>query len=269
MKPSSKAADATRHGWAHGVARSRTTLVEQVRGDLMACLVDGSFPMGSKLPNEQDLAKRFGVSRATVREAVGGLLEAGYVARRHGSGTYVIGTPRQHTLDTNLSYLEMITAAGMTPGLTVLSTHVRDPDADEASRLLIGEHDQIVWVERVRTADGRPVVYSQDRFPRSLLVPDDGVRGTEVAVPLDESLYRLLASVGAGVRGAAATLLPVLADAELAARLGVREGTPLLHIDQVDFDDSGRPVMVSSEWHVPDVLPLRVNRRAVHTPGRR
>lgn len=266
MNSSSKAEDATRTGWTPGGARSRTTLVEQVRADLMACLVDGEYPMGSKLPNEQDLAKRFGVSRATVREAVGGLLEAGYVARRHGSGTYVIGTPRQHTLDTNLSYLEMISAAGMEPGLTVLSTHVRDPDPDEARRLEIEEHDPIVWVERIRTGDGRPVVYSQDRFPRRLIEPEPG---SGVAIPLGASLYRLLASAGARVRSAAATLLPVLADDELAERLGVPAGTPLLHIDQVDFDESGRPVMVSSEWHVPDVLPLRLNRRAIHTQGRR
>jgi GntR family transcriptional regulator len=262
VKPSSNAAGATRSGLTPGGTRSRTTLVEQVRGGLMACLVDGEFPMGSKLPNEQDLARRFGVSRATVREAVGGLLEAGFVARRHGSGTYVIGTPRQHTLDTNLSYLEMISAAGMEPGLTVLSTHVRDPDLDEARRLEIDEHDPIMWVERIRTGDGRPVVYSQDRFPRRLLAP-------EIELPLEASLYRLLASAGAGVRSAAATLLPVLADDELAERLGVRAGTPLLYIDQVDFDEGGRPVMVSSEWHVPDVLPLRLNRRAIHTQGRR
>jgi GntR family transcriptional regulator len=223
--------------------------------------------MGSKLPNEQDLARRFGVSRATIREAVGGLLEAGYVARRHGSGTYVIGTPRQHTLDTNLSYLEMIAAAGMAPGLTLLSTEVRDPDADESKRLRIGEHDPVVWVERIRTADGRPVVYSRDRFPRGLL--ETANDGEPLPAPLEASLYRLLASAGAGVRSAAATLLPVLADDELAERLGVQAGTPLLYIDQVDFDDSGRPVMVSSEWHVPDVLPMRVNRRAIHTQGRR
>ncbi|HEX4721763.1 MAG TPA: GntR family transcriptional regulator [Pseudonocardiaceae bacterium] len=245
---------------------SRTTLAEHVRDELVACLVDGEFPMGSKLPNEQELGDRFGVSRATVREAVRGLLEAGYLDRRHGSGTYVIGTPRQHTLDTNLSYLDMITAAGMTPGLTVLSTEVRGPDQDETRRLRLADDDRLLVVERIRTADGRPVVYSRDRIPCELLSPVGPAGSAGVCEPsdivLDASLYRLLASVGAGVRSAAATLLPVLADDQLAHRLGVPVGTPLQYIDQTDYDDTGRPVMVSSEWHVPDVLPLRLNRRA-------
>jgi GntR family transcriptional regulator len=258
-------------GRSRGGARSRTTLAEQVRNELVACLVDGEFQMGSKLPNEQDLGDRFGVSRATVREAVRGLLEAGYLARRHGSGTYVIGTPRQHTLDTNLSYLDMITAAGMAPGLTVLSTEVRQPDQDETKRLRLNEDDMLLAVERIRTADGRPVVYSRDRIPCRLLraagldAPGDDPRSV---LPLDASLYRLLASIGAGVRSAAATLLPVLADDELAQRLAVAKGAPLQYIDQTDYDDNGRPVMVSSEWHVPDVLPLRLNRRAISTQGR-
>jgi DNA-binding GntR family transcriptional regulator len=251
---------------AAGGARSRTTLAEHVRDELVACLVDGEFLMGSKLPNEQELGDRFGVSRATVREAVRGLLEAGYLARRHGSGTYVIGTPRQHTLDTNLSYLEMISAAGMEPGLTVLSTEVRGPDPDETKRLRLREEDLLLTVERIRTADGRPVVYSRDRIPCALLSMGESDNARR-ALRLDASLYRLLASVGAGVRSAAATLLPVLADEELARLLAVAAGTPLQHIDQTDYDDTGRPVMVSSEWHVPDVLPLRLNRRAIHTQG--
>jgi GntR family transcriptional regulator len=240
--------------------RSRRTLVEQVREGLLAELLDGRLAMGSKLPNEQDLATRMGVSRATVREAVGGLIEAGYIARRHGSGTYVIGTPRQHTLDTNLSYRGMITAAGMTPGLTVLSTRVRKPSADEAERLGVDRNEPVVCVERIRTADGKPIVYSQDRFPRRLV--------EEVPEPLDPSLYRLLATFGVHVRSAAATLLPVLADDELALLLAVHPGIPLQFIDQVDFDDGGNPVMLSYEWHVPDVLPIRVNRRGVGATAR-
>ena len=61
-----------------------------IRGELLdATCSTARYASGVKLPNEDELAERFGVSRATVREAVGGLVEAGYVTRRHGSGTYV------------------------------------------------------------------------------------------------------------------------------------------------------------------------------------
>ena len=57
-----------------------------------------------------------------MREAVLGLLEAGYLTRRHGSGTYVTKAPRsRHALDTTVSYTAMIRDAGHTPGETVIS----------------------------------------------------------------------------------------------------------------------------------------------------
>ena len=62
------------------------------------------------------------MSRATVREAVLGLIEAGYLTRRHGSGTFVADPPRsRHALDTTVSYTAMIREAGMQPGERVLA----------------------------------------------------------------------------------------------------------------------------------------------------
>jgi GntR family transcriptional regulator len=63
------------------------------------------------------------------------------------------------------------------------------------------------------------------------------------------------------VRSASARLTPVIATARLARLLGVHRGSPLLHIDETDYDISGRAVMLSAEWHVPDVFELHVNRR--------
>ena len=63
--------------------------------------------------------------------------------------------------------------------------------------------------------------------------------------------------------GATAHLIPTLANGKLATLLTVKRGTPLLHIDQVDYDERGRPVMLSHEWHVADAFDLVVTRRAL------
>ena len=235
----------------------RITLVEQVRDELLREVTKGTFAPGDKLPNEDVLAARFDVSRATVREAVRGLVEAGYVTRVHGSGTYVTGTARrEHTLDATLSYTEMIRAAGATPGLSVLDAGLRHADDDEAERLMLPDDGRtLLAVERVRTADGRPVVYSVDRIPVALLPSvDPGSIGP--------SLYALLAEHGHPVRTATARLRPVVADARLAEVLDVKRGSAIQHIDETDFDATGRPVLLSAEWHVPDVFELRINRKA-------
>jgi DNA-binding transcriptional regulator YhcF (GntR family) len=117
--------------------RKRPSLVEQVRDSLLGDLTSGKLEPGAKLANENDLAERYGVSRSTIREAVGGLMDAGYLARRHGSGTYVTATPRtRHPLETTVSYTAMIRASGHKPAETVVSKAVRDPDQDE--RALLG-----------------------------------------------------------------------------------------------------------------------------------
>jgi GntR family transcriptional regulator len=233
-------------------ATRRPSLVEQVRKGLLEDLMSGKLTPGTKLPNENEIGDRFGVSRATVREAVLGLMEAGYLARRHGSGTYVTKAPRsRHALDSTVSYTEMIREAGHEPGFSVLSQRTREASTEEAERLDAG--GPLLELERVRTADGRPVIYSRDCIPLALI---EGVRDVH------RSLYAVLAEAGHEVHRATAELLPVVADSKLAAALEVKRGAPLLHIDQVDYDARGRAVMLSLEWHVADAFQLILNRRA-------
>jgi GntR family transcriptional regulator len=237
-------------------ARRRPSLVEQVRGSLLGELTSGQLPPGAKLPNETELAERFAVSRSTIREAVGSLMDAGYLSRRHGSGTFVTVLPRtRHPLETTVSYTGMIRAAGHKPSETVVSKEVRGPSEAERELLGLGADDSLIEVERVRLADRRPVIYSRDRIPVALL-------GEPSEQMLDSSLYEILAAAGHPVASASAQITPTVADARLARLLEVKRGTPLLRIDQVDYDERGRTVMLSAEWHVADVFDLIVNRHA-------
>lgn len=236
--------------------RNRRSLVEQVRAGLLADLTAGGLAPGAKLPNETDLAQRFAVSRSTIREAVGSLTDAGYLARRHGSGTYVTALPRTpHPLETTVSYTGMIRASGHVPSETIVSQEVRPPTEAERRLLELADRESLIEVERVRLADRRPVIYSLDRIPLGLL--------GDALVPIPESsLYALLADRGHPVASASAQLTPTVAGTRLARLLEVKRGTPLLRIDQVDYDERGRTVMLSAEWHVADVFDLIVNRRA-------
>jgi GntR family transcriptional regulator len=234
---------------------SRPTRAEHVRDSLLSELRAGKYAVGEKLPNEDELAGRFDVSRATVREAVQGLLEVGYLTRKHGLGTFVTGMPtHRHSLDMTVSYTAMIRSAGMEPGEQVVDRAERTATPEEADRLGVDQGDVLVCIRRVRTADGVPAIYSEDRIPRLLL---QGLEGA----PLDTSLYVLLAQAGLSIHHAVATLRPVIADSRLARLLGVARGSALQYIDQVDYVVNGTAAMISSEWHVPGVFELVINRR--------
>jgi GntR family transcriptional regulator len=242
---------------------SRGTLVEQVRGQLLTDLSDGVFHPGAKLPNEHQLAERYEVSRITIREAVGSLVDSGLLSRRHGSGTYVTGkVPRRHSLETTLSYTAMIVDAGMRAGETVLSRQVRPATAEEALRLGVPAGQPLICLERIRTADERPVIYSLDRILEDLV---SSVQSDQ----FDSSLYAVLELAGCGVRSASARLTPMIANTRLSQLLQVRRGSPLLHIDEVDYDEAGHAVMLSAEWHVPDVFEMHVNRRVSQAAPKR
>ena len=139
--------------------------------------------------------------------------------------------------------------------MRLLTATERPASADEAADLALPEGTVLRVLERLRTADERPVVYSLDLVAASRL---DGLGDQD----LTAGLYDVLDSVGSRVRTASAVLLPVVADARLARLLDVRRGTALQRIDEIDFTGDGTPVMRSAEWHVPGIFELRVNRRS-------
>ena len=67
-------------------------LGEQIEDELMNFILQEPIGVGQRIPNEFELAERFGVGRSTIREAVKGLVSKGILEVRRGSGTYVIGT---------------------------------------------------------------------------------------------------------------------------------------------------------------------------------
>jgi len=238
----------------------KSLLADRLRDELLEEMTSSQLAPGTKLPTEGELVKRFGVSRATVREAVTSLVEAGYVTRRHGSGSYVADRRRMpHGLDSTLSYLAMIESAGAEAGMRVLDA-VLDQYSKLDRPLQLDQGDMVLAVERVRTADDQPVIYSRDRIPARLLRDDLDLQN------LHPSLFGLLSSSGHAADHATATLRAVASTSRTAKVLGVRRGKPLLYIEEIDYDRDGTPVMLSREWHVSEAFDVRINRLAQTTP---
>jgi GntR family transcriptional regulator len=235
-------------------------LADRLRNELLEEMTSSQLQPGTKLPTEGELATRFGVSRATVREAVGSLVEAGYVTRRRGSGSYVAERRRMpHGLDSTLSYLAMIESAGVHAGMRVLDA-VLEQSSEIDRPLQLSQGDTVLAVERVRTADDQPVIYSRDRIPARLLRADLDLEN------LDPSLFGLLSSSGHAADHATATLRAVASTSRTAKVLGISRGKPLLYIEETDYDRDGTPVMLSMEWHVSEAFDVRINRQAQTAP---
>lgn len=238
----------------------RQLLTDVVRDALLDAIAAGEFEPGAKLPNESLLSDRFEVSRATVREAVGALVEQGYLQRLHGSGTYVLARPRlENSLDVNFSYTELIIASGRQAAERCLGLDRSPADERVARALGIAPGTEVVRLERVRTADGVPVIFSIDYLSGAVVDADvDRER-------LEHSIYALLTELGHPVHHGEATLRPESVDDRLAEVLQCEPGTLVQRLDQIDFGMAGERLMYSQEWHVPPLIELRVFRRGPGT----
>jgi DNA-binding GntR family transcriptional regulator len=234
----------------------------RVREELASRLASGRVPPGSKLPAEPELAEELGVSRATLREALRSLEEDGFVTRTRGAGTYARRRPRvRNNLDVNFGVTEAIRAAGMRPGTMQIAVHTEPATEQVAADLDLVAGDPVVVLERVRTADGRPVVFSRD------VVSTSRVSASDVAsMPVDGSLYDVLERVGHAVANGIVTIEPTVTDRSLAKLLKGKVGVPTLFLRQIDFGQTGDPVLLSEEHHLAEAFEFTVVRRG---PGGR
>lgn len=242
-------------------ARQRSVLVHD---ELRQRIGTGEFPVGSRLPSEPELAKELRVSRPTLREALRVLADEGLLLRRRGSGTYVAERPRvANSLDLNFGVTDAIRAAGMRAGFAGGRFWVEPASAAEAARLELAPGQDVMVIERVRTAEGKPVVLSRDVLPRRLV----GERLEVVREMLHRSLYEVLErELGVVIHHGVAWFRPVRADHAVATALAVPHGELLLYLWQVDYAEDGAPVLSSHEFHLADAFDFSVVRRG---PGRR
>ena len=235
-----------------------------VHEELRQGIEQGRFPAGSRLPSEPELAAELRVSRATLREALRALEGEGMLRRRRGSGTFVAELPRvANSLDVNFGVTEAIRSAGMRAGIAHGRHWTEPASAAEAARLGLEPGQDVLVIERVRTAEETPVVLSRDIFPSGLI----GGRTEVIDEMLRRSIYDVLETdLGIVIHHGVATFRPVRADHAVASRLAVPRGELLLYIWQVDYSEEDAAVLSSHEFHLADAFDFSVVRRG---PGRR
>ena len=237
------------------------TLTSATAHVLREAILKKRFPAGSQLPPEMELIEMLGVSRATLREALRALEEQGFIQRKRGLGTYVREQSIVKDLSINFGISEMIAQAGYTPGMHELVIRVDRAGSVVGEALMLDEDAEVVHIERVRTANQRPVVWSSDILGKELLgaktITETYLEGHSVYTFLER---QLLIRVARGV----SQLYPTTASGEIARRLAISKGSPLMRLTQTDYDGNDRPVLYSIEYHLPDAFVFVVNRKGPH-----
>ena len=127
------------------------------------------WEIGERLPSERDLAEKFQVSRMTLRQAITLLVEEGVLERRVGSGTFITSTRVQEKMRGTTSFTEIMKSQGKEPSSQVISYRKTIPSLQEVDKLGIDKTETIIRMERVRYADGIPVVYEVASIPEKFI----------------------------------------------------------------------------------------------------
>ena len=237
-------------------------VVEQIRKMIQV----GELSYGSQLPSEPDLASSLRVSRSTLRAALSYLENEGSIIRRRGVGTFVADRPPlTNNLNINWGVTQIIQSTGATPGIAEMNIDIQSASQRMVEHLKVQPGNPILRVERVRTADLKPVSISIDHMPierlKSLGRAENYLERFRTFLEERQSIYRFFKEVLLLEMGyATAWLTPMVADADMAKKLEISPQSPILRIEQVDYDVEGNPLLLTDEYFAANAFIFSVHR---------
>ncbi|WP_044893712.1 GntR family transcriptional regulator [Bacillus alveayuensis] len=217
----------------------------------------GVYKEKEKLPSEFELSKQLGVSRATLREALRVLEEENVIIRRHGVGTFVNSRPMFTSgIEQLSSVTDMIKQAGCKPGTIFLSSSIQGPTEEDIRRFRCSKDEEILLVERVRTANDEPVVYCVDKILCKYLPQGISYENESLFENLHHQANRDIAY-------AVAHIEPLGYHEKVSPILECEPETALLVLKQMHYDYNDEPVLYSINYFKSDKFSFHVLRKRV------
>ncbi len=217
----------------------------QVSSRLEAAITSGAIPTGARLENEIAIAKKLGLSRPTVRRAIQDLVDKGLLVRRRGIGTQVV--QGQVTRQVELTSLyEDLQSANHDPGTRVLDHGIIAASDSVAAALGIAAGSEVVYVRRLRSTDAVPVAVLENFLPTEF---SDVTTGQ-----LEQrGLYQILRARGVTIRIAKQKIGARRALRDEGELLDIDRGGPVLTMERIAFDNSGRAIEFGHHCYRPDM----------------
>jgi GntR family transcriptional regulator len=214
-------------------------------------------PAGQRLLSEPELAKKMGVSRATLREAMRTFETQGLIRRRQGAGTFVVG--QVPVLESGLEVLESLDTMARRLNLEVtfsdLQTERVFADQNLAEQLDVPLATHLSRICRVIRADERPVAYLIDTLPEDVLKLED------LPNSFSGSVLDHLVACGAPLTVARTAISAIGASAEVAKSIEIQRGDVLLQFESQLFDAKSRVVDYTLSYFIPGYFNFHVVRR--------
>jgi DNA-binding GntR family transcriptional regulator len=234
----------------------------QAQDTVLEAIREGEFAPGDQLPPEEDLATSLGVSRHTLRRALGNLEMMGLIERSHGGGTFV--AQRRPVVDIPLDTYESLhphlaSAMGYRSSMRDLVIDRQTAGPVTAERLGVSPGAPVTRVSFVVEVEDHPVAYFDIRTPESI------VTARTMRAHFHESIVDFFDGCEGRPRVGwyRGEVREARAEGDLSRLLNVSEGRTLFLFDGELFDEEDRIIGLSMGYLVPECVRITVDRRAV------
>ena len=208
----------------------------------------------TRLPSEPELARRYGVARATIRRSLAKLQEERLIYSRQGAGSFVAEPRVEQDLDELLSFTAFMVYRGIKPGSSVLTAEVQrlqEPGSPVLQGLGLKPGARAIHLRRIRTGDGEPLVLANTWLPAALF------KGFLQQDLERHSVYDIMASMGHKPTDAVQTIEAVTLGAVEARLLAVPPGSPAILIHRLAYA-GGLAVEYAEDYYRGDRTKFRV-----------
>lgn len=201
--------------------------------DALEVKIRETMEPNDKLFSERELTQVYGVSRITVRLALQELEKRGLVYKKHGKGTYVSETIEPAVdLSAAYSFTEQMRKMGKVPKTMILSFRKTIGTDFICQQLQLGLGDPVFELERLRLADGVPMMLERTYVPAALF---EGITEEKL---MQKPLYDIFAEdYGQLIRLAEEEFYASIALDHEATLLGIKSGGPVLHLLRKTYND--------------------------------
>ena len=219
----------------------------QLKNDLVKKIAQGLWKTGECIASERELCEIYGVSRMTIRQAIGELVQEGVLTRLKGKGTFVCEqTVKQQDM---MSFTEMIKQTGRELKTEVINFDIIDTPDDMQDTFML---DKVYKIERRRIVDNECIAVE------TVFIPVDycGHINNEM---LKGSLYKILEHFGYSISNSTSSIVAVDITDEIKEKFDTKENFPVLKIIGKTFANKNKVLFIEEALYRSDKFTLQVN----------
>ena len=239
----------------------RKPLYFEVANEIRSRINEGVFKPGEKFSSEHELARIFGVSRGTLREALTSLEMEGLVSRKHGKGVFVNNNAGK--IAAGVESLESLTGtisrSGHLAEDKVLSLTQVNLDEEKAGCLDLEPGAPAFEIESLRLSDSEPVIYCYDLVPGKVANNSAGL--IELRRKCDSLVQFLDKYTVYNAKQYVSTINAVLPPAKIARLLNISANMPMIYLEGIMYDEKGEAINYGYQYFRSDKYQFNLVRK--------